>query len=226
MDSNVAPVIGSELVQIVDAAVADAYRRGGPHMVCRPGCSQCCHGVFAISQQDASRLREGLEQLAAADPGRASRLRLRVADSVARLTPDFPGNAASGILDEDAESSNAFDDYADDEPCPVLDPATGTCELYSHRPILCRTFGPPSRTEEGHLATCELCFALASTEEIAAAELDPSLAMTERTSNRDFNARHNLRGETLVAYALHSFQHGPDTDHPTEQTRPAARRDR
>jgi hypothetical protein len=49
-----------DLIQIVDIAVADAYQRGGPHLVCKPGCSQCCIGVFPIAHEDAARLRLGL----------------------------------------------------------------------------------------------------------------------------------------------------------------------
>ena len=49
-----------DLLPIVNLAVSDAYLRGGSHLVCHPGCSQCCIGVFAIAQQDAQRLREGL----------------------------------------------------------------------------------------------------------------------------------------------------------------------
>jgi hypothetical protein len=48
------------LVQIVDAALAEAARRSGSWLVCRPGCTQCCHGPFEISQLDAHRLRKGL----------------------------------------------------------------------------------------------------------------------------------------------------------------------
>lgn len=194
----------ADLVQIVDAAVADAYRRGGSHLVCHSGCSQCCQGVFAISHQDAARLRDGLDELTRVDPTRAAQVRARVAESLARVGPNFPGDLRTGILDEDIESSELFDDFANDEPCPVLDPVTGACDLYSFRPILCRTFGPPSRTEDGHLATCELCFSGANAAEIAAAELDPALAATERLSNQDFNAAHDLHGETIVTFALRS----------------------
>ncbi|MDQ2833656.1 MAG: YkgJ family cysteine cluster protein [Acidobacteriota bacterium] len=158
------------LVQIVDSAVADAYRRGGPHLACRPGCSQCCIGVFPIALEDAARLREGLLALDPADSSKAARIRQRVAHSLARLAPWFPGDPATGILNEDHEAAILFEEFANDEPCPVLDPVTGTCDLYRHRPILCRTFGPPMRTPgddgEVNLATCELCFIQASTEEI------------------------------------------------------------
>ncbi|HWY99440.1 MAG TPA: hypothetical protein VNX17_00090, partial [Edaphobacter sp.] len=72
--------------------------------------------------------------------------------------------------------------------------------------ILCRTFGPPMRTAGDHretnLATCELCFIHASTEEIAACELDPTIPAQEEASNEAFNAAHHLHGQTLIAYAL------------------------
>lgn len=195
------------LIQIVDAALASAVERSGHHLVCRPGCTQCCHGVFPISQQDAHRLRKGLHALQQRDPQRADRIRARVNESLARLDPLFPGDRATGILEEDYEDSQLFADESEDslgdsEPCPVLDPATGTCDLYEHRPIVCRTFGPPMRTPEGHLATCELCFITASTEEIAVCELDPSVPAQETASNEAFNAEHGLHGETIVAYAL------------------------
>jgi Fe-S-cluster containining protein len=192
------------LIQIVDAAVADAYQRGGAHLVCRPGCSQCCIGVFPIAHEDASRLRAGLVALDQTDPQKAARIHARVAAALTRLDPWFPGNLTTGILNEDYEASILFEEFANDEPCPALDLDHGTCDLYDARPILCRTFGPPMRTEEGNLATCELCFIHASTEEIAAAALDPSIPDQEEASNEAFNAAHNLRGETLVAYALRS----------------------
>ncbi|WP_263369175.1 YkgJ family cysteine cluster protein [Edaphobacter dinghuensis] len=193
-----------QLVQIVDAALADSVRRSGAHLVCKPGCSQCCIGVFPIAHEDAARLREGLETLTQADPERAARVRARVANSLTRLDPWFPGDVHSGILNEDYEAAILFEEFANDEPCPVLDLEHGTCDLYGHRPILCRTFGPPMRTAEDNLATCELCFITASTEEIAACELDPTLPAQEEASNEAFNAAHGLHGQTLIAYALRS----------------------
>ena len=188
-----------ELTQIADAALASASARSGPHLVCRPGCSQCCIGVFPIAHQDAARLRQGL---AASTSSRAQSIRARVAQSLTRLDPWFPGDRTTGILAEDYEQTILFEEFANDEPCPVLDPVTGTCDLYDHRPILCRTFGPPMRTEEGNLATCELCYIHATTEEIAACELDPAFPVLEEQSNAAYDATHNLHGQTLIAYAL------------------------
>ena len=192
-------------IQIVDTAVADAYHRGGHHLVCHPGCSQCCIGVFPIAHEDAQRLREGLTTLEQTDPQKSQRIRSRVKESLTRLDPWFPGDLATGILREDYEQTILFEEFANDEPCPVLDLDRGTCDLYEHRPILCRTFGPPMRTEEGNLATCELCYIHASTEEIAACELDPTIPAQEAASNEAFNAAHNLHGQTLIAYALRNI---------------------
>ena len=194
--------MSDRLVQIVDTAVADAYQRGGHHLVCKPGCSQCCIGVFPIAHEDAARLREGMATLTQTDSERAARIRTRIAESLTRLDPWFPGDLTTGILNEDHEAAILFEEFANDEPCPVLDPITGTCDLYEHRPILCRTFGPPMRTEENNLATCELCFIHASTEEIAACELDPTIPTQEQASNQAYNTAHNLHGQTLIAYAL------------------------
>src|ERR1039457_6541438 len=52
-----------ELVQIVDAALADAALRAGARLVCRLGCTQCCHGAFTITELDALRLVAGIEVL-------------------------------------------------------------------------------------------------------------------------------------------------------------------
>jgi Fe-S-cluster containining protein len=195
------------LIQIVDVALASAVERSGHHLVCRPGCTQCCHGVFPISQQDAERLRQGVQLLRQHDSPRADRILTRADESFARIRSLFPGDQATGILSHDYEESVLFADESDEsignsEPCPVLDPTTGTCDLYEHRPIVCRTFGPPMRTPEGDLATCELCFITASTEEIAACELDSSIPAMEEASNKAYDTEHHLSGETLVVFAL------------------------
>ena len=104
------------------------------------------------------------------DPARAQRILDRAADAQQRLAVGYPGDPSTGILAQDEASLLAFEDFANDEPCPVLDPTTGTCDLYAARPMTCRVFGPPVRTEDG-LGVCELCFQGAFTAQIEAAEL-------------------------------------------------------
>jgi Fe-S-cluster containining protein len=198
------PASDSQLVQIVDAAVADAARRAGSWLLCAPGCTQCCIGVFPISQLDAARLRDGLDALDAADPPRAAAVRERARQSVARLAVGFPGDVLTGILDD--SRSDVLDDFADDEPCPALDPATGLCDLYAARPMTCRVFGPPLRSfdDEGHsgLGVCELCFHGATPEKIAACEVHLDVEDQEATLITEAECATGLTGNTVVAWAL------------------------
>jgi Fe-S-cluster containining protein len=173
------PVSDGELIQIVDAALAEAARRSGPWLLCRPGCMQCCLGEFPITQLDAVRLRGGLAELEAREPQRAARVRQRVREAVARRAP-----------------------MADDDPCAALDPETGTCDLYAARPITCRTFGPPVRCESGDLGVCELCFNGASNAEIAACEVEFDPRGLEPVLLRELEKTAGAGSETTVALAL------------------------
>jgi Fe-S-cluster containining protein len=191
------------LIQIVDSALAEATRRSGDWLVCRPGCTQCCIGVFPINQLDAVRLRRGLADLEDLEPERAKRVRERACAAVARLALDFPGDPASGLLDEGDDAAERFDDFANDEPCPALDPETGNCELYESRPMTCRTFGPPVRSEDG-LGVCELCYQGATDEEIAACEMKPDPDDLESALLRKVEESTGKRGETIIAFCLAS----------------------
>src|SRR5229473_2711146 len=105
------------LVQIIDTALADTARRSGEWLVCKPGCTQCCVGVFAIHQLDAARLQQGLTDLEKTDPQRAGRIRERARDSMQRLSAEFPGNVKTGVLDEGPEAEERFAEFANDEAC-------------------------------------------------------------------------------------------------------------
>ena len=190
-----------QLVQIVDAALADVARRSGEWLVCRVGCTQCCVGVFAISQLDGLRLRHGLAELERTDSARARAVRKRARESVSRLAREFPGDAKTGILGDDEASLEHFEDFGNDEACPVLSLETGECELYASRPMTCRVFGPPIRSEGG-IGVCELCYTEASPEEIAACELVTGTDELEEKLTRDAERNLGKPGKTTVAYAL------------------------
>jgi len=198
------PLVGDQgLIQIVDSALADATRRSGEWLVCRPGCTQCCVGAFSINQLDAVRLRRGLSELATHDPERADGIRRRANEAVARLREDFPGDPETGILEESDEAMARFASFADDETCPALDPVTGKCELYDSRPMTCRVFGPPVRSEDG-LGVCELCFQGASADEIAACEMTPDPDDLESELLKDLEDSRGIRGNTIIAFCLAS----------------------
>jgi Fe-S-cluster containining protein len=190
------------LIQIIDSAHAEAARRSGAWLACRPGCSQCCIGVFPISQLDVRRLQTGLEDLKQDDPARAARVVDRARESVERLRGGFPGDVETGLLTESEEAEARFEDFANDEPCPALDPETQTCDLYSSRPMTCRVFGPAVRGEGGAVGACELCYQGASDEEIAncAVEMDPD--DTESPLTAKLEAETGVRGMTIVAWSL------------------------
>jgi len=199
------------LIQIVDSALADAAQRSGAWLVCRPGCTQCCIGVFPINQLDAQRLRRGLADLEKTSPRKALRVRSRARDAVTRLSPHFPGDSATGILQKEKEEEEEdyaarFSVFANDEPCPALDPATGNCDLYESRPMTCRVFGPPIRSADGlgedGLGVCELCYHGASDEEIAACEIKPDPDGLESTLLKQVEDKTGIHGETIAAFCL------------------------
>jgi Fe-S-cluster containining protein len=183
-------------------AMDDAARLSGHWLVCRPGCTQCCIGPFAVTQLDALRLRKGLAELEAADPARAERVRARADSYVAAIAPLYPGDAVTGDLrDEDSLPAEM-----DDAPCPALDPETGRCDLYEARPITCRAFGPATRTGGDAIAACELCYAGATGEEMArcAVDIDPEGLEAELLAALE---NKGFAGMTIVAYALSGATH-------------------
>jgi len=190
-----------QLIQIVDAAMAEAARRAGPWLACRLGCTQCCVGPFPITQLDARRLRRGLADLQTEDSERAQRVRTRAREYVARVSLDFPGDPATGILDASEEGEKRFETFADDEPCPVLDPETGGCDLYSARPMTCRTFGPPMRADAG-LVVCELCFDGACVSDIENCAVNHDPDGLEAALDGDLARINGAAGQTIVAFCL------------------------
>jgi hypothetical protein len=176
-----------KLIQIVDATLAETARKSGEWLVCRPGCTQCCIGVFSINPLDAWRLQRGLADLEKQSPERAASVRNRARQAVARLVHDLPGDPVSEVLDEGEEAEERFADFANDEPCPALDPVTGNCELYE--------------SEDG-LGVCELCYHGASESEIAACEMKPDPDNLEVVLLEKLEKSTGPHGNTIIAYCL------------------------
>ena len=191
----------SELVQIVDAALADSARRAGSFLACRIGCTQCCYGAFAINALDAVRLRHGMSALHAADPCTAQTIEGRARAWLSEHGANFPGDLNTGRLSTTDADRARFEEFANDAPCPALDPATGSCGVYAWRPMTCRIFGPPIRAvgddgAEG-LGHCDLCFIGAAAEQVAACEM-PVPHHLEAELLNEFGSE----AETVVAFAL------------------------
>ena len=195
------PARDAQLVQIVDAALADTARSAGDFLACRVGCTQCCYGAFAINALDAARLREGMVTLRATDPALTAEIERRARNWLAEYGADFPGDSETGALGASEADQVSFEDFANDAACPALDPSTGRCDVYSWRPMTCRVFGPPVRSvnESGveGLGHCELCFIGATPEQVAACEM-PVAHELEAELLEEIGSQN----ETVVAFAL------------------------
>lgn len=189
----------------MDAALADASRRAGAWLACRPGCTQCCHGAFAINALDATRLESGMQALRISDPQATQAICDRARAWLDVHAPDFPGDPATGILGTSEEDQARFEDFANDAACPALNPDTGFCDVYAFRPMTCREFGPPVRVANGEgLACCELCFIGATPEQIAECEMPLPHDLEQQLLAEKIGDRQNTKEgrETVVAFAL------------------------
>jgi Fe-S-cluster containining protein len=145
----------AELVQIVDAAVAEAARRAGDLLTCRSGCTHCCIGPFAVTEQDLERLRVGYSQVS---EELRTRLAQRSAEAREALREDFPGDWTTGRL-AGQDEADVFDLQHPWLPCPILDLETGACSLHAWRPVACRLHGPALRMNGFELQHCRLNYA-------------------------------------------------------------------
>jgi len=145
----------AELVQIIDAAVAEAARRAGDLLTCRSGCTHCCIGPFAVTERDLNRLRIGY---ALASREQRARLALRSAEAREALRDGFPGDWEPGRLPGQDEA-DAFDLRHPWLPCPILDLESGACSLHAWRPVACRLHGPALRMNGFDLQHCRLNYA-------------------------------------------------------------------
>ncbi|MDZ7637631.1 MAG: YkgJ family cysteine cluster protein [Bryobacterales bacterium] len=186
-----------QLIAGLSATMAEAEHLSGDWIACRPGCTQCCLGPFAITALDALRLELALNALRASDPALAAAIRERAATYVAAIAPLYPGSAGTGLLLDPEALPGSFDDV----PCPALNPQSGHCDLYEARPLTCRSFGPATRLPDGNIASCELCYQGANDEEIAACAVEVETADAENALLVALEAC-GQSGTTIVAFAL------------------------
>lgn len=192
----------AELLSVLEGQCRASARRAGEHLVCHAGCSECCCGPFPVTRLDVRRLRLGMAALCTEDGDRATAIVRRAAASRHTLRQDYPGDAASGRLAADEKVLDAFIELHSEVPCPVLDPEHGTCELYAHRPVACRTFGPPLQFDHEQSPPCRLCFTEAAPEEIEACRVRPDPDELEKALLERMGVAPGDEWETLIAYAL------------------------
>lgn len=130
-----------ELVAHVDgwfARALQAHREDG--VQCGAGCCSCCIGLFDISSADQLMVAEGYRR-AAPETRRALRQSARtLLDRIETLAPEWERPYQLGSLGE--ERFDALCDALATERCVALD-GTGLCQIYDHRPLICRLHGLP-----------------------------------------------------------------------------------
>jgi len=196
-----------QLIVETEAALARGSALSGRWLTCRRGCDECCMGPFPINALDALRLRRGLAVLAGRDPERAEAVRTRAREAIGRLSREFPGDGTSGLLADDEDAESRFAARFAALPCPALDPAARTCDLYEWRPLACRTFGPPVRIGGEDLAPCRLCFVGAPLEDVERCRVSVDPEGLE-AGLLDALEGEGLAGETIVAFALLAVDRG------------------
>ena len=190
------------LLEEIDGRLKVACERAGARMACKPGCADCCIGLFTINELDARRLGAGVEGLRQTDPARAEAVVERARGVLDQIKGSFPGDSKTGRLDPDDPGTDAFVERFSQIACPALDPSTQLCDLYEHRPLSCRTFGLPVKINEESLPPCSLCFKGASAKEIDAHRIDPDPDGLEHAILCELTGTGAMSDETVVAYAV------------------------
>lgn len=209
------------LLTAIDGVFESAARRAGEHLLCGAGCTPCCIGPFPITALDAWRLQEGLRELRERDPERAGAVTARARAASEILSQDFPGESSEGTLDgsDERRLDDFFARHAS-AACPVLDPATGRCDLYASRPIPCRIFGPPLLYGEEKAPPCSLCFREASTAEIERSRVEPDPEGIEDGALARHWRGKDAERETLIAFAVTDRFSRPPAPSSPEPSRP------
>lgn len=90
-------------------------RQDQPDWLCGKGCDTCCRRLAEIPQLTTAEWRVLQEGLGALAPAHLEEIR--------RKTKALPEQTSRPLI------------------CPMLDPDTGACPVYTQRPITCRTYG-------------------------------------------------------------------------------------
>lgn len=145
-----------------DVHFGSVMRAQPQNLQCGAGCSLCCYGLFEIGSGDVPLIAEGLEQL---PPSRRAKIIQKAREIV-------EASAHPNLRECEPEEKEAFFDRTQSTPCPNLD-EKGMCQMYEHRPLVCRTFGLPLREGRKYIGdVCDLNFTQSTARERMAAAWD------------------------------------------------------
>lgn len=113
------------LYQYVDETMRMLYEKYPDEVMCKKGCSDCCHAVFDLSLIEALYLLSVFGY-------RSEELQQRV---LSRCEPALKKWESLMTTGEDLSRARIR--------CPLLND-TGECDCYEARPVNCRTYGVPT----------------------------------------------------------------------------------
>lgn len=103
-----------QFIEQVDQLASRLSSRYARHLVCRSGCSGCCHHHLSVFAVEAVALRKAVET----------------------LPPDI-----RAVIEEQAREVIEFEAKDESVACPML--VEDRCAIYESRPLICRTQGLP-----------------------------------------------------------------------------------
>ena len=103
-----------QLIQRIEELAARLSSYYSKHLVCRAGCSSCCHHHLTVFRVEADAIREAIQAL--------------------------PEETRS-LVEQRAREVNEREELGLPLACPLL--IDDRCAIYSSRPVICRTQGLP-----------------------------------------------------------------------------------
>jgi len=129
------PIVRAVSDVMVSEVVGEAGTAGKP-ISCKAGCGACCRQVVPITEVEARRLREVVEEMP--EP-RRSEVRARFAAARQRLVEARLLELAQDLNTSFIEEVPFRDDYFRlGIPCPFLEDES--CSIYPERPLICREY--------------------------------------------------------------------------------------
>ena len=142
-----------------DAEFERNRRLYGEKIHCRNGCSDCCSQMFQVTELEAAYISRAVKRL-------PPEVRKRLSERARRYLPEREKLLESRSV---PDAWGRLPPPGLRLPCPALE--DGACQIYSHRPLICRKYGVPlyNPAKPDRIFACELNFQPG--EEVEATEL-------------------------------------------------------
>lgn len=140
-----------DLVVQIEKVVDTVKKDHGDKVLCKEGCSDCCHALFDLTLIEALSIKSRFDENFSGKLRHDILIRAEQADKKIHVIKkqateaEKRGSDGAKIIERISQEKIA---------CPLLD-ETNRCRMYAHRPIACRVYGIPTSTG-GKGYTCGL----------------------------------------------------------------------